>query len=63
MIKLEDSQDQYRFTLNGELHRPNGPARAWKTGGSCSWWLFGNRHRYYGPAFLETWWVMHGQVK
>ena len=38
-----------RWTLNGTLHRGNGPAVEWP-GGSKEWYLHGKRHREDGPA-------------
>jgi hypothetical protein len=51
------------WTLNGELHREDGPARIWSDG-SQEWFLNGARHRLDGPAYInpvgyQGWWV-HG---
>ena len=56
-----DSKITYR--LNGLRHRPNGPAIILINGG-WSWWLHGERHRYYGPIIhYTTQWAIHGDYK
>lgn len=37
------------WTLNGELHREDGPAVEWANGAK-EWYLNGKRHREDGPA-------------
>jgi hypothetical protein len=46
--------------VNGELHRPNGPARIWSTGVKA-WFLFGKYHRYYGPSSTNGHWRIHNR--
>jgi hypothetical protein len=49
--------NRVEYRLNGVLHNPNGPAI---TNIECRWWmLYGQFHRYYGPA-LRNWYV-HGE--
>lgn len=50
------------YLKDGEPHRPNGPARIYRDG-SKYWWLYGIRHRYYGPQCKDiygTIWRIHG---
>jgi hypothetical protein len=47
------------YTVNGEFHRANGPAVEWNYG-QYDWWLFGERHRYYGPRGEYDIWYIHG---
>lgn len=48
------------YLLDRKYHRSNGPAIVWDGDGYGGWWLFGNRHRYYGPrADYESWYI-HG---
>jgi hypothetical protein len=49
------------YSLNGGKHRPNGPA----VGGEHEyfiWYLYGEPHRYYGPANQLKNWFIHGRV-
>ena len=54
--------NRVEFRLNGELHNPSGPALIYNDK-NLYWYLFGERHRYYGPR--ESWnqlgWVIHGR--
>jgi len=52
------------FRVNGDLHKPNGPAVIWANG-DWDWWLFGMFHRYYGPvdADNEEWWIHDVRIK
>lgn len=36
------------YSKDKKPHRTNGPARVYDDGDTY-WWLFGIRHRYYGP--------------
>ena len=52
--------------VDGKLHKVNGPACIWKIGNYSGWALFGECHRYYGPAAslignVERWWL-HGDL-
>lgn len=56
-----DSAGARSWTLDGELHRTDGPAREWADG-SKEWWAKGKRHRVDGPAIewadgSKSWWV------
>ena len=42
-------------------HRPNGPAMEWDNG-NYYWWLYGDRHRYYGPANNASHWYIHDKL-
>lgn len=62
MIKRVEEKDSIRYRCNGKLHRCNAPAIIWSDG-DCSWWLYGNLHRYYGPAgtrYDVGRWHIHG---
>lgn len=55
-----------RYVQDEKTHRANGPAISWheNVGGEWYWGLFGNRHRYYGPAFWNgMWWVHNKRIK
>lgn len=57
-------QGEKRWTLNGQLHREDGPAIEWKDG-TKEWYLNGQRHREDGPACewangSKEWW-QHGK--
>ena len=47
------------YLVDGKLHRANGPAL--DENDIFSWWLNGERHRYYG--YHATWgsWYIHGK--
>lgn len=65
MNKIRRFKDRTEYVLGDKLHRPNGPAREWD-GGPWAWYLYGNRHRYYGPARntrRAEWWFQHRQIK
>lgn len=48
--------------LNGELHRSDGPAISYDD--TWGWYLYGNFHRYYGPAEnCNSWWIFGVIVK
>jgi len=61
MIKKYEAHNGCVYRLNGEHHRPNGPAIEYKIeykGGAYYWYLFGEAHRYYGNATdLGTWFI------
>jgi hypothetical protein len=49
------------WSLNGKLHREDGPAVE-SSGGTKEWWLNGVRHRKDGPAIeyadgTKEWWL------
>jgi len=44
-----DEYGDKRWSLNGKLHREDGPAYE-KENGAKHWWLHGKRHREDGPA-------------
>lgn len=44
----------------GVYHRPNGPAVEYPADNIGYWFLFGKRHRYYGPAsHTNDWFWIH----
>jgi len=51
-------------TLNGKLHRTNGPARIWDNG-TKSWFINGSLHREHGPAVILSngtkYWFINGK--
>ncbi len=50
------------ISLDGELHRENGPAIVWMSRHN-EWYLYGKRHRENGPAFIGSShkaWYKHG---
>jgi hypothetical protein len=56
-----------RWTLDGKLHRLDGPAAEYADG-YRSWWVAGRRHRTDGPAVeyasgSREWWVDGTQIK
>ena len=65
---IEDIRDRTpsMYSLNGKLHRSNGPAwmnsRSGHTppGFYWHWRLFGARQRYYGPQCTNGEWWIHG---
>lgn len=63
MIERFESEGLVQYFLNNELHRPNGPARMLV--GDAVWYLYGKRHRYYGPysGWLELWFIHGGVIK
>lgn len=64
MIKIDNWQTGltvYKLGLGNTYHRPNGPARYLRFSGDGSWWLYGQCHRYYGPATFMNDWYMHGE--
>lgn len=59
----------YSHYLFLNKHRPNGPASMWLLTNRNFWYLYGQRHRYYGPAENEFFpgtddytgnWYLHG---
>jgi hypothetical protein len=54
------------YKVDGKYHRVNGPA--WYDEGSWGWYLFGVRHRYYGPqdhywsGIIPVNWFIHGDM-
>lgn len=75
ITKIEVSKGLFRtvYSFDGLMatrHRTNGPAQFYNDNSHEKWFLFGERHRYYGPA--ENWdagyyeergerWVIHGK--
>jgi hypothetical protein len=65
-MKDDINIDEYgtkRWYFAGQLHRDDGPAVEYASGGK-EWWINGNLHREDGPA-IETWigtkeWWLHG---
>ena len=45
----KDGTKEWRWYLNDELHREDGPAME-HANGANEWWLDGKRHREDGPA-------------
>jgi hypothetical protein len=67
MIKREYAAGGFKYTLNGKLHQPNGPAFVGDYN-SEPWYLFGRCHRYYGPAVIRrnggfTWFIHGSSIK
>lgn len=66
MIKKYEAHNGCVYRLNGEHHRPNGPAIEYNRG-SYYWYLFGEAHRYYGAAshshtrFMSEQWCIHNK--
>jgi hypothetical protein len=50
------------YYRDGDYHRVNGPAIYWDDG-DWSWWLYGQCHRYYGPANIRGAWYIHGRYR
>lgn len=48
------------YTLDGQLHRVDGPARVWTDTRVSEWFVHGLRHRDDGPAIesdtINSWW-------
>jgi hypothetical protein len=64
MIEKHDYGVWALHKLNGENHRPNGPAVEWFEENTWDWYLFGECHRYYGPQdHTGGWWLYGGFVK
>ena len=68
IIKRDGGYLEYR--LNGLMHRANGPAFLNVNRiDNGSWYLFGNRHRYYSPHVfmpsngleIVSEWIIHGE--
>ena len=59
MIMKEYAPGGFKYTLNGRPHRPNGPAFIGDYNAE-PWYLYGKRHRYYGPALYKNEWRIHG---
>ncbi len=63
-IKITKKLQAIEYTVEGKLHREEGPAIDWLNVGTKSWWLNGDRHRSDGPSIectngYKAWWV-HG---
>jgi|SRR5579859_2998528 len=63
-ICIPDEFGNEWWTLNGQLHREDGPAAEWHDGDKA-WYLHGQCHRIDGPA-IEYYngtksWYYHGQ--
>ena len=59
-VVVQDNGSKH-WTLNGELHREDGPACEYD-GGHKHWYLNGKRHREDGPAIEwadgdKSWWL------
>ena len=55
------------WTLNGLIHREDGPAVEW-INGDKSWYFHGQRHREDGPAYEDNdgykeWWYHDRWIK
>ena len=55
------------YELNGDWHRPNGPAVVYDANVfsefiEINWYLYDQMHRYYGPARMYEYgqWFIHG---
>ena len=60
-----DAAGSQEWWVNGQWHRPDGPARI-GADGSQEWWVNDQRHRPDGPAVIradgtQAWWV-NGQL-
>lgn len=64
MIERHEDNIRVRYTLNGILHLSNDPAIQWKDG-SWAWYLYGQRHRYYGKfcSWKDELWIHGTRVK
>jgi hypothetical protein len=62
---VEITRNVIQWTLNGELHRTNGPAVS-TTDGEKMWWINGKLHRTDGPAIIwangTQWWYKDGKL-
>jgi hypothetical protein len=65
IIRIEEEHSICYRLENGVCHRPNGPAVEFKADKTGYWFLFGKRHRYYGPAsHANNWfWIHDKRVK
>jgi hypothetical protein len=57
--------DKNVHTIDGHQtkHRTNGPASYWNNTNLSYWYLFGEYHRYYGPANTFDYpWFLHGKL-
>ena len=61
MIEQFVDAHSIRYRLDGELHRPNGPAIIWSES-SWEWRMRGTRHRYYGPSNPSGTWCIYGSI-
>lgn len=65
MIEIVEIQNGYYYLLNGVWHRPNYPA--YVTNSYTSWYLFDDKHRYYGPAAIwkqsNEWYIRGRRLK
>ena len=64
-VKVSKSGDKF-WSLNGKLHREDGPAIEWANGYK-SWYLNDKRHREDGPAIEvangdKSWWINGKQL-
>lgn len=65
MIRKVVLNDRVRYVREDDiLHRTNGPAVIWNAG-QASWFLYGKRHRYYGPMnnFVGQWFIHDENIK
>ena len=60
MIAIRQIDGVTEYFVDRKYHRVNGPAIEWDHGGGA-WWLFGERHRYYGPRGEYDCWYIHGE--
>lgn len=51
--KITDAFGNTTYTLNGKLHRTDGPAVEW-VDGYRAWWFDGKLHRVDGPAVVHA---------
>jgi hypothetical protein len=64
---IVDIKGNKEWTLNGKLHRLDGPAMEYADG-SREWWVDGMRHRTDGPAIEyanghKSWYVYDRHIK
>ena len=59
MTQRHDYFTHIAYMLNELLHRTDGPARIWNASGDWGWYLYGMRHRYYGPSSRAGHWFLH----
>jgi hypothetical protein len=55
-VKTYNNENGIYWTLNGQLHREDGPAVEWKNGhhGRQQWYINGKLHREDGPAMIRS---------
>ncbi len=49
------------YKVDDKFHRPNGPAWYNHNANIWTWWLHGERHRYYGPRDWSGDWRIHDE--